>query len=54
MLRSFSLMESMFEECVKLSNLPDISNWDITNVKNKEDMFKGCKQLKNIPYKFKK
>jgi len=35
-------MEYMFNGCTSLFS-PDISHWDTQNVKNKKDMFKGCK-----------
>jgi surface protein len=44
-------MNNMFEGCEKITNLSIISNWNIKNVKFKEDIFKGCN--KNIPLNFK-
>ena len=44
----------MFKDCYSLISLPDISKWNIDNVNNMEDIFKGCKDTLNIPDKFKK
>jgi surface protein len=43
----------MFENCSKLTILPDISKWKIDNLEEKEDMFEGCNSSLNIPSKFK-
>ncbi|MBQ1781717.1 MAG: BspA family leucine-rich repeat surface protein, partial [Methanobrevibacter sp.] len=32
-------MGSMFNECSSLNSLPDISNWNTTNVTNMRSMF---------------
>jgi len=32
--------------------LPDISKWNIKNLKNHEHMFEGCSSSLKIPYKF--
>ena len=46
-------MSYMFTDYSSLTNLPDISKWDIKNVINKRNMFSGCN--KNIiPKKFSK
>ena len=42
----------MFYKCEQLYSLPDINNWDISNVERINEMFFGCKQLKEIPNKF--
>ena len=42
----------MFYECKQLNSLPDIDNWDISNVKEMDEMFDECKQCENIPNKF--
>ena len=46
-------MNSMFSECSSLQSLPNISKWNIVNVKDKNDMFKECQNSLNIPKKFK-
>ena len=46
-------MESLFDGCCNLKSLPDISKWNISNLKNKNDMFKNCSKNLNIPEKFK-
>ena len=45
-------MSYMFFLCSSLNSLPDITKWDIKKLKNKGDMFKGCKE-RIIPEKFK-
>ena len=45
-------MSYMFYYCEKLLSFPDISKWNITNLKKMENMFSGC-NIKNIPKKFK-
>ena len=42
----------MFYNCKELSTLPDISNWNIDNVKDKSYMFYNCKSSLNIPSNF--
>ena len=39
----------MFYRCSSLSSLPDISNWNTTNVNNMSDMFLGCSSLSSLP-----
>ena len=39
----------MFSNCSLLIDFPNISNWDIKNVINKENMFNECKSLRDIP-----
>ena len=46
-------MNAMFNGCSSLKSLPDIDNWDISNVKQKLWMFNGCSNLLSIPTKFK-
>ena len=46
-------MSNMFNYCISLSEIPDISNWNIKNLRNKNDMFLDCKKQLNIPNKFK-
>ena len=38
----------MFYECKQLYSLPDIDKWDLSNVKEKNEMFNECKQCDNI------
>ena len=51
-------MGYIFAGCYALLSLPDISKWDISNVKNMENIFVGCKSLLSLPdtikVKFKK
>ena len=42
-------MKSMFSDCNKLSSLPDISKWDISNVTNMSSMFYNCNKLSSLP-----
>ena len=46
-------MSFMFNECNSFHSLPDVSNWDISNVKSVTKIFGGCNELLNIPNKFK-
>jgi surface protein len=39
----------MFHNCWSLNSFPNISNWNIFNVKNMSHMFHNCWSLKNIP-----
>ena len=39
----------MFKDCSSLIFLPDISKWNITNVKNMKYLFSGCQSLKDLP-----
>ena len=39
----------MFYQCSSLVALPDISNWNMTNVENMSYMFAGCTDLKFFP-----
>jgi len=45
-------MNYLFKNCYSLTSLPDISKWDISKVKEMEDIFKGCFELLVIPKKF--
>ena len=47
-------MSCMFDGCYSLNSLPNISNWNTTNVTDMNGMFARCLKLKNIPSKFKK
>ena len=39
----------MFAACNSLIYLPDISNWNTSNVENMSFMFAGCKALSSLP-----
>ena len=38
----------MFHKCKQLKSVGDLSNWDVSNVKNMWNMFYSCKQLKSV------
>ena len=40
-------MSGIFQFCESLENL-DLSNWDTSNVKNMDYMFKQCNKLKEL------
>ena len=42
-------MSYMFDDCGSLLSLPDISNWNITNVTNMRYMFFMCSSLLSLP-----
>ena len=42
-------MSNIFNKCSSLSLLPDISVWNIINVKNMNYMFNKCSSLSVIP-----
>ena len=42
-------MASIFRKCSSLKSLPDISNWNTSNVKSMFAMFQDCSSLKTIP-----
>ena len=42
-------MSSIFYNCQKLKNLPDISRWDTSKVKTLSAMFYGCSSLEKLP-----
>ena len=42
-------LSSMFRGCSSLSSLPDISNWNTTNVNNMSYMFSWCSSLSSLP-----
>ena len=42
-------ISSLFYECSKLKELPDISKWNISNVNNISSIFEGCISLKYLP-----
>jgi len=39
----------MFEGCLSLSSLPDISLWNTNNVTDMSYMFEGCSLLSSLP-----
>ena len=41
--------DSIFSECPLISSLPNISKWNILNVKNLSSMFSGCSSLVSVP-----
>jgi len=51
-INSITNANRMFYKCEQLFSLPDIYNWDISNVIKMNDMFIECKHLKEIPKKF--
>ena len=42
-------MRSMFDGCIQLLSIPDISKWNTNNVSDISDMFNRCMQLLSIP-----
>ena len=42
-------MKAMFRECKSLEVLPDISKWNISNVKDMKYIFDNCDKLKEKP-----
>ena len=42
-------MNSIFNGCISLYSLPDISKWNTYNVTNMNFMFNGCTSLYSIP-----
>ena len=42
-------MNSMFANCLSLTFLPDISNWDTSNVSNMSYLFSNCISLISLP-----
>jgi surface protein len=43
----------MFNKCSELKSIPDLSKWDTNNVIDMRGIFNGCKNLIEIPEKFK-
>ena len=43
------IISGMFYGCYSLSSLPDISNWNVSNVSDMSSMFFGCKTLSVLP-----
>ncbi len=42
-------MESLFDQCNSLISLPDISNWNTSNVTNMSGLFNNCISIKFLP-----
>ena len=42
-------MSNMFNECLSLKSIPDISNWNTSKVKDISQMFSCCSSLSSIP-----
>ena len=42
-------MSNIFNSCISLKSLPDISKWNISKVTNMSNMFDGCTSLKSLP-----
>ena len=42
-------MSFMFSHCESLKSLPDISNWNLSNVTNISYMFNNCVSLISLP-----
>ena len=42
-------MSYMFYNCSSLNSLPDISNWNTSNVTNMSYMFSNCSSLNSLP-----
>ena len=42
-------MNGMFYECYSLKSLPDISNWNTSNVTDMSYMFDSCNSLIFLP-----
>jgi len=42
-------MNYMFAGCISLISIPDISNWNISNVLNLKGLFARCNLLKMLP-----
>ena len=43
------MMGALFNECSKLSYLPDISKWNLKNVLTIQSMFNSCNSLIELP-----
>ena len=42
-------MNKLFSNCKILKKIPDISKWNMINVKEKDDIIKECISLENPP-----
>ena len=42
-------MSSLFYGCHKSKQIPDISEWNTSNVNEMSSLFYGCHKLKEIP-----
>ena len=38
----------MFGSCAQLTSVGDLSNWNVSNIKDMRRMFYGCEQLKSV------
>ena len=48
-IKSVTNLSYMFSNCLALSELPDISNFDTNNINNMEFMFNECSNLSSLP-----
>ena len=44
-------MDKMLYNCKSLSNLPNLSYWNLSKVESMDKMFGGCKKSLNAPKK---
>ena len=42
-------MNGLFAGCSSLKELPDISKWNLSNVKDISNLFSGCSSLEKLP-----
>ena len=42
-------INGIFSGCESLNEIPDISNWNVSNVKDMSYMFFGCKSSNTLP-----
>ena len=42
-------MNGLFAGCSSLKELPDISKWNLSSVKDISNLFSGCSSLKELP-----
>ena len=42
-------ISGLFSNCIKITKIPDISNWNTSQVRNINNIFRGCKSLISIP-----
>ena len=48
-INSITNMSHMFTDCKSISSLPDISNWNTSNVHNMNNLFSFCESLTSLP-----
>ena len=41
-------MSYIFSVCMQLKSVGDLSNWNVSKVKDMFNMFNGCEQLKSV------